>query len=186
MDSIKLILVPENRPSDQQKQGIIGLQRQCFGDVDPLEAEECFCAESFARILAYSNEEVVGCLTLHKRKIEFDGRNVFVGGAVGACVAEHMRGKGIGTKMMKKGLEILKEEGCDVVCLNADPINRKVAFELYKKLGFKLVGRKISFEDIHGNIRHDTGTMFKPLRSQELFNHIMNSKKTFHYGKGYW
>jgi len=154
--------------------------------VDPEEVEECFYAESFARILAYDNDELVGCLKLHKRNIEFDEKEILVGGAVGACVAAHMRGKGIGIRLMKNGLTILKKHNCDVACLNADPINRKISYELYKKLGFRLMRRKISFEDKHGNIRYDTGTMFTHLNSKELFDHIMNSKKTFYYGKGYW
>ncbi len=186
MSLIKLILVPEDELSDQQKQGVLKLERRCFGDVDPKEVEECFYAEVHARILAYSNEELVGYLILHKRNIEFDDREIIVGGAVGVCVAECMRGKGIGKRLMKKGLAVLKKQGCDVACLNADPKNRKAAFELYKKLDFKLMERRISFEDIHGNIRYDTGTMFIPLNSNSLFNHIMNNRNTFHYGKGYW
>lgn len=186
MEMIKIILVPEIELSDQQKQGAEELERQCFSDVDPKEGEECFCAESFARILAYNNNELVGCLTLHKRNMKFDGRELVLGGAVGACVAEYVRGRGIATKMMKKELEILGEQKCDVACLNADSVKRKTAYRLYQRLGFKLMKRKISFEDIHGNIRYDTGTMFIPLRSKEILNHIMNSNKTFHYGKGYW
>jgi len=186
MSLIKLVLVPEDELSDQQKQGVLELERQCFGDVDPKEVEECFYTEVLARILAYSSEKLVGYLMLHKKKIEFDGREIVVGGAVGACVAVSIRGRGIGKRLMKKGLAVLKKQGCDVACLNADPENRKAAFELYKKLGFMLMERRISFEDIHGNMRYDTGTMFIPLNSKELFNHIMNNKNTFHYGKGYW
>jgi len=186
MSLIRVILVPEIKLSDQQKQGIEALERLCFSDVDPKEGEEYFYAESSGRILAYHDDELVGYLILHKRDIEFDGREIVVGGAVGACVAEHIRGRGIATKMMKMGLEALKEQKCDVACLNADPLNRKIAFKLYKRLGFRLMERKISFEDIHGRIRYDTGTMFIPLCSKKLFDHIMNSNKTFHYGKGYW
>ena len=185
MSMIELLLVSETELTDEQRQGIELMEKQCFSDVDLEEVEECFYAESFARILAYSGDELVGHLLLHKRDIEFDGRGV-VGGAVGACVVEPMRGRGIATKMMKEGLEVLRVQDCDVACLNADPVNRRTAFELYKRLGFELMERKISFEDIHGRIRYDTGTMFVPLRSKELFNHIMDSDKTFHYGKGYW
>ncbi len=186
MNLVRLILVPEGELSDQQKYGIGELNRQCFSDVDPQEGEECFFAESFARILAYDNDELVGCLTLHKRNIEFDKKEILVGGAVGACVTEHMRGKGIGVRLMKKGLAVLERHNCDVACLNANPIKRKIAYGIYKKLGFRFMRRKISFEDKHGNIRYDTGTMFIPLHSKELFDYIMKSKKTFHYGKGYW
>lgn len=183
---IRIRLVFEDFLTDEQKAGIEGLERQCFSDVDPEEGEECFYAESFARILAYSNGELVGHLVLHKRNIEFDGKRVILGGTAGVCVAEHMRERGIATKMMKKGLEVLKEQECDVACLNADPLKRKTAFELYKKLGFKLMDRKISFEDIHGNMRYDIGTVFIPICSKEIFNHVMSNDKTFHYGRGYW
>lgn len=183
---IRFLLVSENDLSDEQRQGIEHLEKRCFGDVDPVEVEECFYAESFARILAYKGDKLVGHLLLHKRDIEFDGREVVVGGAVGACVVEVMRGRGIATKMMKKGFEVLRTYDCDVACLNADLVNRRIAFELYKRLGFELMEREISFEDTHGRTRYDTGTMFIPLRSKELFNHIMNNEKTFHYGKGYW
>jgi len=182
---IKLIQVPEDELSDQQRQGILELERTCFGDVDPEEIEERFCAEVHARILAYSNEKLVGYLILHKRKIEFDDREIIVGGAVGACVAKYMRRRGIGKRLMNKGLAVLKKQGCDVACLNADPENRKAAFELYE-LGFRLMERRISFEDINDNLRYDTGTMFIPLNSEELFSRIMNSKSIFHYGRGYW
>jgi hypothetical protein len=49
-----------------------------------------------------------------------------------------------------------------------------------------MMNRKISFENIHGNIVHDEGTMLIPLLSNKVFNDMMNSKTTFHYGKGYW
>lgn len=183
---IRFLLVSENDLSDEQRRGIEHLEMHCFGDVDSKDVEECFYAESFARILAYNGDKLVGYLLLHMRDIEFDGREVVLGGAVGACVTEAMRGKGIATKMMKKGLEVLRAHNCDVACLNADLVNRRIAFELYKRLGFELMEKEVSFEDIHGRTRYDTGTMFIPLRSKELFNHIMNNKKTFHYGKGYW
>ena len=184
MDILKISIVSEKELSNQQKLGIGKLERQCFSDVDPKEAEECFYAESFARILAYSDEELIGHLKLFRRNIEFDGRKVILGGVGGSCVSENMRGRGIATKMIRKGLEILKDKNCDVACLNADL--SKTAYRLYEKIGFKLMNRKISFEDIHGKIRYDIGTMFIPVRSKEIHNYIMNSDKTFHYGRGYW
>jgi hypothetical protein len=53
-------------------------------------------------------------------------------------------------------------------------------------MGFKLMRRRISFEDAHGKIRYDKGAMFVPICSREIYAHIMSSRKTFHYGKGYW
>jgi len=181
---MKIILVSESELTAQQRIGIDELERQCFRDVDQKEAEECFYAESFARIVAYSNDKLVGHLRLFKRDIEFDRRKVALGGIGGVCVSEDMRGKGIATKMIQKGLKVLKEKKCDVACLNADL--SKSAYKLYEKLGFRLMSRAISFEDINGKVRYDTGTLFIPLCSKSIYSHIINSDKTFHYGKGYW
>jgi len=181
---INVLLVFENELTDQQKVSIGELERRCFSDVDPKEAEECFYAESFARILAYSKDRLVGHLRLFRRNIEFDGRKVVLGGTGGVCVSEDTRRRGIATKLIEKGLQVLKEKNCDVACLNADL--SKTVYKFYEKIGFKLMNRKISFEDIHGQIKYDYGTMFIPIRSKEIYNHIMNSDKIFHYGKGYW
>ena len=184
MNELRIVIVSEDELNEEQKSCIDRLEKQCFSDVDPEEAD-CFYVESFARVLAYANREIVGHLQLKKRNVEFDGRMVLLGGTAGVCVAEHIRRKGIATELMKTGLKVLKEEGCDVACLNAD-LSKDVYRFFYEKLGFRLMKRKISFEDAQGKIRYDDGTMFIPLNSKETYNHLMTSKKTFHYGKGYW
>lgn len=95
------------------------------------------------------------------------------------------RGKGIATAMVKKGLEILKSEMCDVACRSADVKNHPGG-GLYSQLGFTVMKRKISFGDVDGGIRYDSGEMFAPLCSKEIYDLIMNSRGTFHIGRGYW
>jgi hypothetical protein len=85
-----------------------------------------------------------------------------------------------------QGLEILKDERrSDVACLNAD-VDHHPDGGLYHQLGFRLMRRKISFEDVYGKTRYDTGELFIPLCSQETYDSIMKSDKTFHLGRGYW
>lgn len=177
-------MVPENELTNQQKHDIIVLMKECFSHVDPGEAEECFYAESFGRILAFSNDGLVGHLRLFKRIVEFGGIEVKVGGVGGVCVSTGMRGKGIAARMVRKGVQVLRREKVDVACLNADLSRGGDKF--YEKLGFVLMKRKISFEDIHGNVRYDDGTMFIPVCSKATYQHIMKSCRTFHYGRGYW
>ncbi|OIN93748.1 hypothetical protein AUJ38_03050 [bacterium CG1_02_42_9] len=86
--------------------------------------------------------------------------------------------------MLKEGLKLLKKEKCDIACFNVDL--KKEAYLLYEKVGFKTMMRKISFENIKGEIKYDAGTMFIPLCSQAVYDYVMQSKNTFHYGKGYW
>ncbi|EKD65402.1 MAG: hypothetical protein ACD_50C00097G0003 [uncultured bacterium] len=102
----------------------------------------------------------------------------------GVCVAENMRRHSIATQMLKKGLEILKKEKCDIACLNVDL--KKDVRKLYEKAGFTLMDRKISYENSKGVIKFDNGTMFAPILSKQTYDYIMNSTETFHYGKGYW
>jgi hypothetical protein len=86
--------------------------------------------------------------------------------------------------MLQKGLEVLIMEGCDIACPNIDL--KKTAYKVYERLGFKLMDRKISFENINGEFKYDTGTMFFPVNSKDIYDLVMNSKSTFHYGVGYW
>jgi predicted acetyltransferase len=182
MNSVEIDLIQENKLNHFQLTSIRRLQAHCFAQVDPRESEENFIAESYAKIIAKKNDNVIGYLSLYFREIIFDENKVILGGIGGVCVAKPWRRKGIATKMMKKGLLLLEKRGCDVACLNANEFGR----HLYESIGFEMMNRKISFENIHGDLVFDEGTMFMPLLSNKVFNDIMNSKVTFHYGKGYW
>ena len=49
-------------------------------------------------------------------------------------------------------------DGCDIACPIIDL--KKTAYKVYERLGFKLMDRKISFENINGEIKYGTGTIF--------------------------
>jgi len=181
---IKIHIVNEGELTSQQRHDFDSLRDTCFSHVDPVEAEECFYAESFSRILTYYDVKLVGILRLFKRIVIFDEKDVVLGGIGGVCVLPGFRSRGIASRMVMKALQVLRNESVDVACLNAD-VSRN-ADKFYEALGFTLMNRPISFEDVHGNLRHDTGTMFIPVCSNAIYNHIMNSSSTFHYGRGYW
>ena len=82
------------------------------------------------------------------------------------------------------GIKTLKDQGCDITCLNADL--DKGAYKVYQGVGFTFMERKASFENIKGKTVFVDGTMFMPLKSEKIFDLVMNSQETFHYGKGYW
>lgn len=56
--------------------------------------------------------------------------------AVSVC--NEYRGKGIGTALMKEMLSVLKERGYGQASLSVQKAN--YALEMYRKLGFKIVG----------------------------------------------
>jgi hypothetical protein len=128
----------------------------------------------------------VGQVELHNRTVLFEGKQVSLGGLGGTCVTAVARSRGMAKAMVLKGLEILRlEKRSDVACLNVD-IRHHPNGGLYDQLGFRLMKRKISFEDANGRTRYDTGELFIPLCSQEAYDFIMKSNMTFHIGRGYW
>ena len=181
---IHISFVLEEDLTSEQKKQIVTLNQESFGDVSPEEAEENFIAKPYARLFAYDDNKAVGTVQLFKRENEFAGRKFLLGGIGGVCVTRTYRRQGIGTQMLEKAVEVLKKEGCEIACLNTEPTEN--AFPLYERIGFRLMKRDISFENSKGQIVHDYGTMFVPLDSDELFDTIMQSTETFHYGVGYW
>jgi predicted GNAT family N-acyltransferase len=181
---IHIDVIPEDELTVEQKTAMKGLLMRCFSDVSQDDVDECFIAQSFARVLAYEETKLVGHLRLFERRVVFDGKDVVLGGLGGVCVSESMRHKNIGTRLMEEGIRILREKGCDVACLNTDL--KKTASEFYEKIRFRLMNRQVSFEDVHRRIRYDTGTMFIPICSREIYDYLMDNDKIFHYGKGYW
>jgi predicted N-acetyltransferase YhbS len=179
-----LHFVPANQLNVDQKVRYKELQKECFSSVNQAEAEKCFFAEPFGFLFASEDGMTVGQSELFIRKVSFEDRQVLLGGIGGVCVTGSMRNKGVGTQMVQRCVEILTEKRCEVACLNADIKGHP--YGLYHRLGFKVMERKVSFEDIDGRVRYDGSEMFLPLCSSETFDLIMKSDTTFHMGKGYW
>lgn len=184
MQDVTIESVYATEITDKEKKVITDLDAECFADIDPKEIKEDFIAVPFGYITAKREGKLIGKIDLFKTNLLFAGKNMLIGGLGGVCVAESERRKGIASKMCALGLTVLQKEGCDVASLNADL--DKQAYKVYQKLGFNFVNRKASFENIKGEIKFVDGTMFMPLGSKEFYDLIMNSKETFHYGKGYW
>ena len=180
--AIELAKAEEITP-DQQA-GLATLNQECFGDVPAQEITDNFIAEPFAYLFAMIGKQVISRVALFKREVIFAGQKIMVGGIGGVCVTTKHRHHGVASSMLKRALLVLKEEQCDVACLNVD-LEKKI-YPVYEKLGFALMPRDISFENVRGEIIREPGTMFIPLVSQAKFDLIMNSSTTFHYGRGYW
>lgn len=180
--AIELVKVDEL--TQAQQAGLDALNRECFGDVPEQSIREDFIAEPFGYLFAMIGKAMISRVALFKREVVFVGQNIILGGIGGVCVTTKHRHHGVASSMLKRALLILREEKCDVVCLNVD-LEKKI-YHVYEKLGFTMMKRKISFENVRGEIVHDQGTMFISVCSPEKYNLIMNSTETFHYGRGYW
>ena len=181
---MKIAFIKEADITKEQKEVLHKFWKECFSDVPKQFIEENFIAKGFARLFAYQDSDIVGTLELFKREARFAEKEIVLGGMGGVCVIESMRGKGIATQMLQKSLEILREEKCDIACLNVDL--KKDTYKLYERIGFTLMNRKISYENSKGEIKYDDGTMFIRVCSKEMYDYVMNSAETFHYGKGFW
>jgi predicted acetyltransferase len=170
--------------TETQRVALAKLDAECFGDVPKAEVVENFIAEPFAYLFATVKNELISRVALFKREIIFDNQPVLVGGMGGVCVTKLYRHHGVASSMLKRALVVLRSEKCDVGCLNVD-LDKKI-YGIYEKLGFTMMSREISFENISGEIIHELGTMFIPICSEEKYNLIRQSTSTFHYGKGYW
>lgn len=167
----------------QEQKGLDLLNQECFGDVPQDEIEEDFAypdAFLFARI----GQEVIARIGLYKRNVNFANQPIALGGIGGVCVTTKYRHHGIASSLIKRGLLKLKEEQCDLACLNVD-LDKKI-YGIYAKLGFTMMEREISFENVRGEVVREHGSMFVPLCSQEKYDLVMNGSETFHYGRGYW
>ena len=182
---MEVVFASSNQIAAHQRKRLRDLQEECFTHVSREEIEECFIAVGFGWILAFENQTIVGQVELHKRTLQFDGKQMLLGGLGGTCVTTSARGRGIAKAIVKKGLEVLAEEKCDVACLNADIRNHPNG-GVYSQLGFRVMKRRISFADVYGGKRCDSGELFAPVCSKEIYDLIMNSRKTFHVGRGYW
>lgn len=177
-------LVKAGELTVDQQAGLDALNAECFGDVPTVEISDNFIAEPFGYLFAMIGKEMISRVALFKREVVFDGQKISVGGIGGVCVRTNYRHHGIASSMVKRAVLTLTQQGCDVACLNVDL--EKNVYHLYEKLGFALMSRNISFENIRGEIISEPGTMFIALNSPEKYQLVMNSSATFHYGRGYW
>lgn len=177
-------LVKAGELTTNQQTGLDALNQECFGDVPTQEITDNFIAEPFAYLFAMIGKAMISRVALFKREVVFASQKVILGGIGGVCVTTRHRHHGVASSMLKRALLILREEKCDVACLNVD-LEKKI-YPIYEKLGFTMMERAISFENVRGETVHDQGTMFIPICSPDKYELIINSSETFHYGRGYW
>jgi predicted N-acetyltransferase YhbS len=180
-----LAFIQHSRLSRTRRGQVDSLLAECFSHVSRREIRECFFAKGIGRVLALEQNSIVGQVELFVRPVEFAGRRITLGGLGGTCVTSTRRNRGLGHALVRKGLNILRQHKCDIACLNAN-VRQYPRGGLYHTLGFRLMKRDISFQDIHGRTRYDSGELFIPVCSEELYDTVMNSNRRFHLGPGYW
>ena len=81
---------------------------------------------------AWRKQELVGAIIFSKMRYDHDDRLVFILSPV-AVKTDH-QGHGVGRKLLKHGLEALRDQGVDVVITYGDP-------DYYGKVGFRQISQ---------------------------------------------
>ena len=91
--------------------------------------EDKTTAQPILSLVAEQNNEIVGNIIFSPVNIKgFKGVSAYI--LAPLAVTKNNQGKGIGTQLINKGLEILKERGAEIVLVYGDP-------NYYMRTGFK-------------------------------------------------
>lgn len=163
------------------------LQVACFADVPAGEIFDYFVAEAMGSVLAWYGVEMVGCVSVFKRTITFEGRLVTLGGYGGTCTREDLRGQGIGSRVCSVAMDTLHAEGCDIAMLAVDPDGSTIRF--YERQGYRALGRPFEIITAKGQrVSPDDIAMIAPVLSEQIFHGILAGTEPLFLGPdpGYW
>ena len=183
---VDIVVVEENEVAPEQTTEMLQLQIACFSDqVTAKEVEEDFNRPPVARVLVYHQDELIACAEVFRRKVEYDGQTIVVGG-LGPCTREDWRGRGIGTLVCKAAMNYLQNQGCDIVFLSVD--TKRETHPLYERLGFRMLPKPFIYANTRGELKESDGGMIAPLCSPELFARVLQGDRPFALTPeaGYW
>jgi putative acetyltransferase len=89
-------------------------------------------AQDLRAFTAWKRGELVGAILLSRLIYTGDKRTVFVLGPV--AVATNLQNQGIGQKLISQGIEVLRQEGVELVVTYGDP-------SFYRRFGFKVISQ---------------------------------------------
>lgn len=189
---IKLTIHPSFLPSLLLR-SVTELDKECFRhNGEPTDSQHADGADRFCSqgdliyyILATEKDKLIGETRVYKRTILFNGQKILLGGIGSVATQPDYRNQGLATKMVKKAIYLLKQEGCAVAYLCSDAHSLK-ALEFYESFGFRRLLQKHTFTGKSGKQYIDTDGLLAPIVSRKLFNQILATTTPFDIGKGNW
>ena len=189
---VKLTIHPSFLPSLLLR-SVNTLDFECFRHHgEPTDSQHADGADRYSSqgdliyyILAWEKDKLVGETRVFKRTIMFNGQKILLGGIGSVATHADFRKQGIATKMVKKAMDLLKKEDCDVAYICADAHSLK-ALEFYESFGFRRLLQNHTYLGKSGNRYTDTDGLLAPVTSRKLFNRIMATTTPFDIGKGNW
>ncbi|UZE94139.1 MAG: GNAT family N-acetyltransferase [Candidatus Pacearchaeota archaeon] len=147
------------------------------------ENKDKYCSKGYAHILALENSSVISTVELFRRVIRYKGKKIILGGIGGLCTVKKKRGKGIASYLMKKSMEDLRKQKCEVAFLCTNIKDPKLG-GLYKKFGFVIMKQPYTFLGKSGKRYTEKNGMIALVRSKSKFNLILKGKETLDIGYG--
>jgi predicted GNAT family N-acyltransferase len=147
------------------------------------EEEEKFYSLPKEWLLAFEDEQIIGTIALHKRRIQFDDKDIVLGGIGRVCTRKDRRRQGIANQMLKEAVQTLREWDCDMAFLCA---NVKQSGDLYAQRGFVLLNKPYTYSGWSGKLHEESNGMIAPLNSIGVFEEVLHSTEKLHLGSGNW
>lgn len=149
------------------------------------DTEDKFFSTPFAFLLALEDHSVIGTLLLFKRKIDYKGETILLGGIGNVCTKKERRRMGVATALLKRAMKELNAQKCDVAYLCTD-INDPAMVKLYTGVGFVHLNKPYTYVGRSGKRYAETDGMVAPLQSKEKFDLILNGKEPLDLDTGNW
>lgn len=177
------------RIPDQHAGRLAILLKGCFGASAAARSDHAdrFCsqADAWRHVLAIQEDVLVGCATIYRRSIMWQGKNVALGGLGDVCTDPGFRHQGVATAMVRQAMAELEGIGDELAYLCA-AVNDPGIVRLYGQVGFVPLGRPYTYDGRSGRKYTDDDAMVAPVGSTEVFDEVMHSGETLHLGRGNW
>lgn len=147
------------------------------------ELREKFFSQPKAYLLAFEQDEIIGTILLHRRRVKHKSQVMILGGLGRVCTRKDRRSQGIATMMLEEAVKILKTWKCDVAYLCA---NIEKTGPLYEEVGFAPLNKPYTYYGRSGRLYEGTNGMIASINSSRIFKEIIGSKEKFHIGSGNW
>jgi predicted GNAT family N-acyltransferase len=182
---MKLIVKGDTEITAKDKASIIDILIICFGRYEDDKRITLYFSPTYKHIFLYDNDRLVSYMRIIIRETKFNNKKLLIGGIGDVCTIPEYRGKGLGTKIVKTGMELLKKVGCDIGLLQTDT---RLGAKLYKDSGFVETNKSYTFKDNKGKFHNQwkQAVMLAPLNNPKIFDEIMASNKNLYIGSGDW
>lgn len=185
-----IIFVKDGNLTELQRMGVDYINKTCLssgtGDAAIERDMYDWGAPEDGMFLLVDDDKIAGQVSVHRTPSDYDRQIYMLGGFGGLAVLPEYRGRGLGRRLAEEALYRAREIGIDVACMS---VNMESGItELYKRLGFRYLGRPARFIGWDNKIKTEENVMIMGVNNKPLAQKILSTDMVFHYGncKGHW